>query len=194
MAQLAWIISHTEIVVEEDGNRNGAYMNQPMGSTPNALPSALELLVKDRVAARLVEMGNPPDGRHVQWQEEGSECATTLCTKCGFAQIETELGMDVEEFHVTELAEYAQPHRCSVCNAWTRFEMRHVNVEAFTGWVHRLVAEESGVPEEFWLYADAAMTTICLTPMRWLRPKGERDSVDYELFLNAVLDLDLLQS
>ena len=162
-----------------------------MNETFDTPPNAYELLARALVAKRLARLARDPlsFGKRVVWNHDvdGSETAIVICATCSPEDAVGECE-DTSRYHLTVPADLGRPVPCAVCGVSIRFELSEASVTSVMDWVRRLVVEKATVPDTFWLYIDALL-------LAHARKKRVRDSdpLRYELFLNAVLDLDLLQ-
>ena len=175
-------------------------MNQ-MAGTP---PKMLELLVQDIVDERIKGMGFVPMCVSIASDPDDAGDTSYICDGCDYQDLDREDVADDFALFVTTPATRDTPVRCELCGVWTRYRMYEDAVDAFFQWTGRLADQESLVPDHFWLGVDAAISTC--TDGRGLRSLKHRggmtykpnsgahaQTLEYDLFLNAVLDLDLLQ-
>jgi hypothetical protein len=125
-------------------------------------------------------------GTSITCDEWEDETPVIVCHRCDM--FEAERVSASEELMCATPAELAAPATCDLCGAWVRFRMQKDALPGFYTWTGRLVDAKTQVPGSFWLGVEAVLTVH--TP----QPGTSRTlSIDYELFLHDILDLDLLQ-
>lgn len=170
-------------MVEEAVIRNGGYMNRLKSSPPNLLES----LVYARVAERLQTLKNLEYSEAISWAANNDADdlnVVVLCHRCDIGELEDKFELDPAEYHIEYPATLSDARGCILCNAPVKYHMRSHAIPTFFKWTTRLRDAGSGVPASYWISVLAVL-------------EGANDevlnSVGYELFLHAVLDLDLLQ-